>query len=764
MLELELQLDFRSFVEANLPTKDMASSTELPAAETQHLSADRSVANTPEPQLTFVEQPRLKGRARLVAGLQRISSSHSIRKIGRSRANTYNGSGRGAISCISLNSSSSGYASPFDPSIEHGHTVPLNCGSTPSTPSLHIPAFDERSRRRMINVLEVKTNIAVPIEIKNNTQSVTTIDERSDYFAIPSSTQLTVSTPLPYPKKSASFLNLPAEIRMHVLSYLSPREVVRCSAVSRAWHKMAFDGQLWAILDTADFYQDIPADALVNIITNAGPFVRDLNLRGCLQLRDKWHTSDVSWACSNLENFSLEGCKIDRGPIHNFLHSNRNLVHLNLTGLVGASNNAMKIIATHCPKLEHLNVSWCTNVDTTGLRKVVAGCPNLKDLRAGEIAGWDDLDFALLLFERNTLERLVLMHCDTLTDEALSVMIEGRDNEIDYLTQRPMVPPRKLRHLDLTRCRGVSDQGVRTFINNLPSIEGLQLSKCHGITDTTLTELFATTPLLTHLDLEELEHISNAALTALAASPCAANLHHLSISYCEHLGDTGMLSVLRACTNISSLEMDNTRVSDLVLAEAAAVMRQRTARTILTNSTAFKPTIGLRLVAYDCQNVTWTGVREILSRNAEVFSTVRAAELPPLEKTEAALAASASAESLAAVKPSAPRIHVLREHSYPTKIIALKCFYTYQPTVEEHTKRVLRGDFASARRLERKWADFMIAQEEAGAGGAGGRRRRRRAREAQMMHADEEDSNIILGGGVGGGRRRRARSGGCAVM
>jgi F-box/leucine-rich repeat protein 2/20 len=107
----------------------------------------------------------------------------------------------------------------------------------------------------------------------------------------------------------------------------------------------------------------------------------------------------------------------------------------------------------------------------------------------------------------------------------------------------------------------------------------------------------------------------------------------------------------------------------------------------------------------------------------------------------------------------------VREHAYPSQIIQLKCFYTYQPTVEEHTKRVLRGDFAAARRLERKWAEFMIAQEEMGADGAGSRRRRRRAREAQMMHADEQQGGDAgLGAGVGGGRRRRARSGGCAIM
>jgi F-box/leucine-rich repeat protein 2/20 len=111
-------------------------------------------------------------------------------------------------------------------------------------------------------------------------------------------------------------------------------------------------------------------------------------------------------------------------------------------------------------------------------------------------------------------------------------------------------------------------------------------------------------------------------------------------------------------------------------------------------------------------------------------------------------------------KPTGAQVGV----TYPTEIIALKCFYGWQGTHDEHMKRVLEGDLPAAGRLERRWAEYMMANEEAGAGGAGGaglRRRRRRAREAQMMHADEEEGGVGMGGI---GRRRRARSNGCQIM
>ncbi|KAF1827751.1 RNI-like protein [Dissoconium aciculare CBS 342.82] len=690
--------------------------------------------------LAFQEQPlRLKGRQRLLASLQRITSSHSGGRRGSSRSRAYSDSARGSISCISLSA-----ASPEDPALfGHPLTRQWSTGfatapaSALNSPRVQTPVLEGAARVRYVGQHD-NTSIAVPAGICLNsklhsTPCIVEVDE--DYF----------SRSVEKPKKAKKWFNfwrdLPSELRMEVLSYLTPRQIVRCSIVSKSWHAMCFDGQLWSDLDTTGFYRDIPGEALEKIIAAAGPFIRDLNLRGCVQLEHRWNTANrLSDACKNLENMSLEGCHITRSSIHNFLWGNSRLVHLNLSGLDGASDAGMEILANNCSKLQHLNISWCKNVTTSGLRKVVLSCTRLTDLLAGQGKDWDDLAFMATLFKTNGLERLTLMNCESLNDESLKVLIQGLNPEIDCLTDRPIVPPRKLKHLDLTRCRSITDDGLRCLVGNIPEIEGLQLSKCRGILDATLIELLPTTDKLTHLDLEELEDLTNNFLNTLTQSQCIKTLRHLNISFCENLSDAGMIPVIQAGTSLRSLEMDNTRIGDLSLAEAAAMVRRRSPRRTVQGvyqpgQCQYKPEIGLKLVAYDCQNVTWTGVREILSRNADTLVS----------------------------RPPSPRIHIVRSTTFPSEIIQLKCFYTYQPTVEEHTKRVIRGDFIAARRLDRKWTDFMMAQEEADAGGAGSRRRRRRAREAQMMHADEEDEHTP-GSGVGGGRRRRARSGGCSVM
>lgn len=565
--------------------------------------------------------------------------------------------------------------------------------------------------------------------------------------------------------------DMPHELKVQIFLYLEPREIIRISSVSRIFYEMAFDGQLWTDLDCQSYYQQITKDALVSIILRAGSFIKNLNLRGCIQLQNQWlslGTRMHGQECRNLESFNIEGCKIERSSIHFFLLRNPKLVHINMPGMQHVNKASMKIVAQNCPLLEFLNVDWCSGIVAKDLQKVVQSCQRLSDLRASEVRGFDDLEFMLDLFLTNNLERLILQNCESLTDEALTIMTCGIDPEIDALTDRPIVPPRKLRHLDITRCTRLTDEGVRSMAYNVPALEGLRICQNPHLTDDALDDLLISTPRLTHLEVEELDRLTNNLLLRLAKSGSAANLEHFSISYCENLGDTGMLPLLKSAPNIRSLYLDNTKISDLVLMEVADIVRKRGSH----QDPAQTPKRGLTLVCFDCQNVTWAGIREVLNKNAAVWVS--------RDSSTTALSSSSSSEALqsgaGAETPASSGVTIPPMPLYPAEIITLKCFYGYQPTVTEHTKRVLRANWNAASRLELKWAQWQIANEEvsaAGVAGIGGRRRRRRARQARQELLDDEhtgadgtDAEEEGTGGMGGGRprRRRARSGNCVVM
>ena len=645
-------------------------------------------------------------------------------------SNPYNG--KASLSCVSLASSSSprNYDSSYSSHSSAGaSTAPTSIAGSPAlTPCFDMPI--RKLEKSALSTAATTPTSTLPLDMRpasrNGLSAFPTHSELpeivEDYFS------LTIPARRQFKKKKNFnfWKDMPHELQIAIFSYLQPKELVRASIISKDFHKTCFDGQLWTSFDASEFYKDIPAESLAKIIVAAGPFVKDLNLRGCVQVEHYDRAEVVVKACKNLVNATLEGCRnIQKSTLHSLLRTNERLANLNLTGLVSVTNSTCKVIAQSCPSLESFDVSWCSHMDARGLRTVILGCPQLKDLRAREVSGFNNVDLAQDMFESNRLERLVLSGCSDITDQFMRTMVHGRDPEIDVLTDLPMVPVRRLRHLDLTRCSRLTNSGVRALAHFVPDLEGLQLNCCPLLTDQGLSGLFDTTPRLTHLDIEELSELSNTLFSEhLAKAPCASVLEHLSISYCENVGDTGMLPVIRACTSLRTIDMDNTKISDLVLAEAASMIRDRALRT--TNSRS-RPRVGLQMVVFDCANVTWTGIREVLSRNAEI------------KKPTSNLSA-----------------------TYPTEIISMKCFYGWQMTVEEHTKRVLKGDLPAAGRLERKWAEYMVANEEAGADGAGIRRRRRRAREAQMMHADEEEGGV---GMAGIGRRRRARSnGGCVMM
>jgi F-box/leucine-rich repeat protein 2/20 len=304
-------------------------------------------------------------------------------------------------------------------------------------------------------------------------------------------------------------------------------------------------------------------------------------------------------------------------------------------------------------------------------------------------------------------------------------------------------------------------------------MQRLKLAMCRGIADETLAQLLPTTPVLTHLDPGELEQLTSAVLHSLASSPCARHLRYLRATDCKQIDDAGMLAMLQSCTDLWSLEMDSTPISNLVMIESALMVSRRIHRTIIADDALFIPNIGLSLGVHECFEVTWIGIREILSRNAKVITKIKFVELQqsaeqptrsPKKATDISHFLSSSTEQLTSSRPAGPHTHEIYEVAYPTEIIAIYIgFNRYQPmVVQEHTNRVLRGNFFAARRLEYKWAEFIIAEEKVGAGGMGSWRRRRGARKARRVYAEE--GVLTVSADFGSSTRWSAQNGDCAFM
>jgi F-box/leucine-rich repeat protein 2/20 len=282
----------------------------------------------------------------------------------------------------------------------------------------------------------------------------------------------------------------------------------------------------------------------------------DLRRSGCVQLHKDWRLEAVANACRNLLSASLEGCKFERPIVHFIIMRNPQLVHVNLSGLSAVTNSTCRMLAQSCPQMESLNVSFCTNTDGRGLRRVVEGCRNLRELRACELH-INDAPLMQALFKANTVERLHFGDSVGVTDEHIRLLVEGADPEIDPFTGRNTAPARKLAHLDLRKCTQLTDNALRYLSGNIPHLVTLELGGVVALTDAGLAQLLPTIPKLSHLDLEECLELTNTTLFNIAKSPAAKKLGLLQVSYCENMGDAGMIELLRKCDGLWNLEMDN---------------------------------------------------------------------------------------------------------------------------------------------------------------------------------------------------------------
>ncbi|TGZ79102.1 RNI-like protein [Ascodesmis nigricans] len=464
--------------------------------------------------------------------------------------------------------------------------------------------------------------------------------------------------------QTAVWDRLPNELKLLTLSFLEPRELVRASVVCKEWHRKCFDGQLWQTLDASEFYNRIPVGQLAQLICKTGPFVKRLNLRGCSQLTSDWRIETVANVCRNLYSVNLEGCKFERNHVHFFILRNPTLVDLNLAALWSVTNSTLKLIANSLPHLERLNISFCTNSDGTGLRKIITNCRKLHHLEAHQLH-LSDLGFWQTLHETNQLTSLLLSHCTGIQDYHIQMLTEGPHPTYNAFTDRTSAPARTLRHLDLTKSTHLTDAALHHLTSTTPHLTTLILSTIPSITDDGLSHLLPTLPKLQHLDLEDCPRLTNTTLRTLAHA--AKSLISLSISNCETIDDSGVIPLFRHCPLIRNIEMDNTLISDLTLIEATHFASERAGGVVPHSRER-----AMRLVVYDCPNVTWMGVREVMRRNAEARVLVR-----------------------------------------------LKCCWEFQRVVDEHLEAVVAGEGGRAKRMLEVWGEGMRRGEE------GGRRWRR---------------------------------------
>lgn len=282
--------------------------------------------------------------------------------------------------------------------------------------------------------------------------------------------------------------------------------------------------------------------------------------------------------CKNLVEIDLSNATELRDSAAAALAEAKNLERLWLGRCKLITDMGVGCIAVGCRKLELISLKWCLGVGDLGVELLALKCKYLKSLDLSYLPitdrclssifklqyledlvlegcfGIDDDSLASLKHGCKSLKKLDISSCQNISHNGLASLTSGSGRVLEQLVLSHGSPVtlaladslKKLPMLQSIKLDGclVTYAGLQAIGNWCVSLKELSLSKCPGVTDDGLSSL-----LTKHKDLQKLD-----------------------ITCCRKITYTSIDNITESCTTLTSLRMES---CTLVPREAFVLIGQR---------------------------------------------------------------------------------------------------------------------------------------------------------------------------------------------
>lgn len=329
-------------------------------------------------------------------------------------------------------------------------------------------------------------------------------------------------------REGLEFCDLPCELQLQVLSYLSHGELALVAQVSKALRRLAYDPCLWR---TVEVRTDMDERWLERVLDRL-PLLEDLTLRAS-PLVPVWaeHASSFPRLRVLDLGFSVD---VNGAALSRFVEQCPRLSHLNVEGCKSVDDAAVEVL---CPLsgLLSLNMSHCCQVTDDGLLKLATNCPSLMLLNADGISRITD--------------RAVCGLIERLGSQLVSLELDGE--QLTDASFRAVGRCSRLETLSISYAENLTDASL-TYIKELRTLRRLKLRRGPHLTAKGLGSLFQGDNLhhLVTLELDSLA-LDDQAL-ALLVKGCP-QLQVLSLPWCWDITEAGLASIVNNCSNLESL-------------------------------------------------------------------------------------------------------------------------------------------------------------------------------------------------------------------
>lgn len=313
---------------------------------------------------------------------------------------------------------------------------------------------------------------------------------------------------------------------VEIFSYLTKKELMKISYVSKRWHRLSFDRYLWQEITVNEFSPINIEDYMIMKLLERSKGITKLSLRGCYQVSNKV-----------LKNVSLCGSRLD---------------HLNLENCFKITDRGIMMIARHCSNLKIVNV-LNTVITESGLCYLIKESPNMKDLTASPSAVTEKT-IETLARNCKQLETLHAEHNEytppvthRLKKQEHSEILTSR--MIESLAMNCRLLQVLIMKYDVTYISEWSITVLGFYCKHLECIEIGHIQHTIPLSDAGVANLCSDLTMLQRLDLTE-TYITDITLCTIAKN--CSSLEHLSIGNTGPISDIGIQHIMRGCPNLDS--------------------------------------------------------------------------------------------------------------------------------------------------------------------------------------------------------------------
>ncbi|KAH9305577.1 hypothetical protein KI387_009981, partial [Taxus chinensis] len=353
--------------------------------------------------------------------------------------------------------------------------------------------------------------------------------------------------------------------------------------------------------------------------------ITDQCLEKVARIGDK--EADAISQAKNLQSLKMVKCQLisDLGLVCIAARCSK-LHHLNLKWCVGISDLGIELVAVKCRELRFLDISYlqitnrciasitqlayletlilagCLSVDDEGLDILRDGCKSLQSLDISKCQNVSCSGIISLASGSIALQQLILAYCVPQVTSALFASLQKIESlrlikfdgcEISSSGLESIGKSCKsLQELSLSKCSGVTDEGISVLVASCRDLKIMDLTCCHNLTDVAVSAIATFCRYISCLKMESCSLVTETSLNVLGDS-ChflevidltdssinntglkfmsrCSKLTTLKLGICQNISDEGLKYIGAHCSNLRELDLYRSAgIGDIGLAAIA---------------------------------------------------------------------------------------------------------------------------------------------------------------------------------------------------